>query len=341
MNSRLSAAFLAFAVPECRETSPLYCSLTEAIAADEDLLLIAGQAPVGQPVPNLLFAAVHYLLVADPTHPLAEYYATCTPKPKDPTQAFPAFKDFVLNHQREIIELLQTRLVQTNEVRRCACLFPAFMYALRHFDPQPLALLEIGCSAGLNLLWDRYRYAYDDSGKIYGDRDAPTLITAEFLGKRSAGLEDSLPLVTQRIGVDLNPIDVSVPAEVDWLRALIWPEQHERRKLLEAAIQQQQEVELDLRTGDGFAEVSSIAAEIPADTLLCIYHTHVANQISREKGEAFLETVRELGRHRDLLHLYNNLHDAHLRLQVYRGGILTRETLANTDGHGRWLEWLA
>ncbi|MCA9005685.1 MAG: DUF2332 domain-containing protein [Planctomycetaceae bacterium] len=341
MNSRLSEAFLSFAGPKCQETSPLYCSLTEAIAADEELLLIAGQASAGQPVPNLLFAAVHYLLVADPNHPLAEYYATCTPKPKDPTQAFPAFKDFVLSHQREIIELLQTRLVQTNEVRRCACLFPAFMYALRHFDPQPLALLEIGCSAGLNLLWDRYRYEYDENEEIYGNLDSPTLITSEFLGKRSPGLQDSLPLVTQRIGVDLHPIDVSAPAEVDWLRALIWPEQFWRRNLLEAAIKQQQEVELDLRTGDGFAEVSSIAAEIPKDTLLCIYHTHVANQISREKGEAFLETVRELGRHRDLLHLFNNLHDAHLRLQVFRGGLLTRETLANTDGHGRWLEWLA
>lgn len=341
MNSRLSDAFRAFAVPECRETSPLYCSLTEAIAADAEVLQIAGQARDGQPVPNLLFAAVHYLLVASPHHPLAEYYATCTAEPKDPTQAFPAFKDFVLSHQSEIVELLQTRLVQTNEVRRCACLFPAFMHALRHFDPQPLALLEIGCSAGLNLLWDRYRYAYDDSGKEYGDHAAPTLIRSEFLGKRPAGLDDSPPLVTQRIGVDLHPIDVAIPAEVDWLRSLIWPEQHDRRQLLGTAIRQQREVDLDLRTGDGFADVCAIAAEIPQDNLLCIYHTHVANQISREKREAFLETVRELARQRDLLHLYNNLHDAQLRLQVFRRGILTRQTLANTDGHGRWLEWLA
>ncbi|MFI4849089.1 MAG: DUF2332 domain-containing protein [Gimesia chilikensis] len=341
MNSRLSDAFRAFAVPECRETSPLYCCLTDAIASDAEVLEIASQARDGQPVPNLLFASVQYLLIANPAHPLAEYYATCTAEPKDPLDAFPLFKDFVLAHQNEIIELLQTRLVQTNEVRRCACLYPAFMYALRHFAPQPLALLEIGCSAGLNLLWDRYRYAYDDSGKIYGDRESPTLITSEFLGKPSAGLEDSLPYVTHRIGVDLHPIDVSIPAEVDWLRALIWPEQHERRQLLEAAIRQQQGIKLDLRTGDGFADICSIAAEIPTDSLLCIFHTHVANQISLEQGNAFLETIRELARQRDLLHLYNNLPDAHLRLQVFHKGILTRQTLANTDGHGRWLEWLA
>lgn len=341
MNAELSEQFHAFAGPECRETSPLYCSLTEAIASDAEILNIASQARAGQPVPNLLFAAVHYLLVEHPVQPLADYYATCTAEPEDPTKAFPLFKAFVLQRQREIVELLQTRLVQTNEVRRCACLFPAFMHALRMVDPLPIALLEIGCSAGLNLLWDRYRYAYDDSGKEFGDRDSPTLITSEFLGKRPAGMDDSLPSVAHRIGIDLHPIDTSKPTEVNWLRALIWPEQHERRQLLEAAIRRQQEVEFELRTGDGFADISTIAAEIPADTLLCIFHTHVANQISREKREHFLETIRELGRHRDLLHLYNNLHDAHLRLQVFRKGILTRQTLANTDGHGRWLEWLA
>ncbi len=344
MNSRLSEAFLAFAGQECREISPLYCSLGAAVAADEELLLIAGQAPAGQPVPNLLFAAVHYLLVADPTHPLAEYYATCTAKPKDPTQAFPAFNDFVLSHQREIIELLQTRLVQTNEVRRCACLFPAFMYALRHFDPQPLALLEIGCSAGLNLLWDRYRYDYDESGDVYGfygDLSSPVLITAEFCADRPAVLSDPMPTVSERIGVDLNVIDTSLPAEADWLRALIWPEHHWRRCLMDAAIKRRSEFDLDLRNGNGFAQVEEIATEVPLDSLLFIYHTHVANQISQAERESFLKTLNQLGQQRDLVHIFNNLHDAMLRLQIYRDGQQSEIPLANTDGHGDWIEWLA
>lgn len=341
MNSLLSARFRDFSELECRETSPLYFSLSQEIAADEDILKIAREARVGQPVPNLLFAAVHYLLVADSAHPLAEYYATCTAKPKNPAEAFPAFQDFVCSHQEEIIHLLQTRLVQTNEVRRCACLYPAFLFALRHFEPAPVALLEIGCSAGLNLLWDRYRYEYDESGEEYGDLASPVLITSEFLTNRPTVLADPLPGISHRIGVDLNVIDTSIPAEVDWLKSLVWPELHDRRTLMEAAIKQQAEVNLDLRTGDGFTMTERIADEIPADSLLCIYHTHVANQLSRAEREQFLESMVQLGQQRDLIHLFNNLHDAQLKLQIYRNGQFTELPVANTDGHGRWLEWLA
>ena len=341
MNSRLSEAFLSFAGPECRETSPLYCNLTEAIAADKEILLIASQASTGQPVPNLLFAAVHFLLVANPSHPLAEYYATCTAKPKDPTQAFPAFKDFVLSHQREMIELLQTRLVQTNEVGRCAFLFPAFMHALRHFDPQSLALLEIGCSAGLNLLWDRYRYEYDESGEECGDLSSPVLITAEFCADHPAVLNDPMPTVWQRIGIDLNVIDISIPSEVDWIKSLIWPEHHWRRTLMDAAIKRQSEFNLDLRHGNGFSQIEEIAAEVPLDSLLCVYHTHVANQISQAEQESFLKTLNQMGQQRDLIHIFNNIGNACLRLQLYRDSQLSEIALANTDEHGQWIEWLA
>ncbi len=344
MNSHLSEAFLAFARLECRETSPLYCSLSEAIAVDEELLQIAGQAPAGQPVSNLLFAAVHYLLVADPTHPLADYYTTCTTEPKDPTQAFPAFKDFVLSHQREMIELLQTRLVQTNEVRRCAFLLPAFQFALRYFEPRPVALLEIGCSAGLNLLWDRYRYEYDESRDVYGlygDLSSPVLITSDFCADHPDVLSDPRPTVSQRIGIDLNVIDTSIPAEADWIKALIWPEHHWRRCLMDAAIKRRSEFDLDLRNGNGFAQVEEIATEVSLDSLLCIYHTHAANQISQAERESFLKTVNKLGHHRDLVHIFNNLHDALLRLQIYRDGQLSEMPLVNTDGHGSWIDWLA
>ncbi|MFH1302890.1 MAG: DUF2332 domain-containing protein [Planctomycetota bacterium] len=341
MNPRLSETFRAFADIECRETSPLYFSLAQAIAADEDILNIAGQTRAGQPVPNLLFAAVHFLLVADPSHPLTEFYATCTAEPKDPADAFPVFKDFVLRHQRDIVNLLQTRLVQTNEVRRCACLYPAFLFALRHFEPASVALLEIGCSAGLNLLWDRYRYQYEESGEEYGDLSSPVLITSEFCADRPAAIADPLPEISLRIGVDLHVIDTSISAEADWLRALVWPEHHWRRRLMDAAIERRAEVDLDLHTGDGFAMVSEIAAEIPADSLLCVYHTHVANQISQVEREEFLESIIQLGQQRDLIHLFNNLHDAKLRLQIFRDGQLIEMPVANTDSHGRWLEWLA
>ncbi|MDF1744053.1 MAG: DUF2332 domain-containing protein [Gimesia sp.] len=339
MSVRLAEKFIRFAELECLETSPLYYHLSHAIALDETVLEIASHARAGQPVPNLLFAAVHYLLVADPAHPLADFYATCCAKPSNPADAWPVFKDFVQNWQEELIRLLQTRLVQTNEVRRCAFLFPAFFLATRYFDSRPLALIEIGTSAGLNLLWDKYQYSYGGS-ETFGDSSSPVLITSELRGNKPAILTEPLPQISHRIGVDLNVIDTKVPEEADWLRALIWPENHERRELLDAAIRQRASLQLDLRTGDGFAMIKTIADEITEESLLCVYHTHVANQISQTVQESFLNSLEQFGQQRDLIHIFNNIKQATLQLNAYRGGQFINVPLANTDGHARWIEWL-
>lgn len=339
MPHHLANKFILFAESECKETSPLYYHLSLAIAEDIEVLGIAEHAHAGQPVPNLLFAAVQYLLVADTKHPLSNYYATCCAQPSNPADAWPVFKDFVQNRREKLIELLQTRLVQTNEVRRCALLFPAFLLATSFFDSRPLALIEIGTSAGLNLLWDKYQYSYDGS-ELFGDVTSPVLINSTFRGNRPSILKASLPQISHRIGVDLNVIDTNIPEESAWLRALIWPENHARRQLLDAAIRRRTEFQLDLRTGDGFAAINEIAAEIPEDSLLCVYHTHVANQISKAAQAEFLDAIERLSQQRDLIHIYNNIKQSHLHLTACRGGQLIDLPLANSDGHGRWVEWL-
>lgn len=134
-------------------------------------------------------------------------------------------------------------------------------------------------------------------------------------------------------------MDPSLPDQAAWLRALIWPEHHERRSRLDLALQQRDAVDLDLRVGDGFALLADLAAEIPADVLLCVYHTHVANQISKEARQAFLTSVAEIGEKRDIIHVFNNINPT-LHLTAYRAGQLIDMPLAHTDGHARWIEWL-
>lgn len=341
MNSQLSEAFRNFAERECKETSPLYYSLSHSIAQDNDVLEIAGQAQEGQPVPNLLLAAVHYLMISGVSHPLDQFYTSCSAEEKRSSDAWPEFKDFVHSHRQKIVSLLQSRFVQTNEVRRCAFLFPAFLFAASQFEPQPLALLEIGTSAGLNLLWDQYQYSYDDSS-TYGDTSSPVLIRSRFHGNKPSILSEPVPEISHRIGVDLNVIDISHPDEAVWLRALVWPEHHERRDLMDAALKKRGEMQpdLDLRTGDGFAMLEEITREIPTESLLCVYHTHVANQISKTEQEAFLSSIERLGKQRDIVHLFNNIARPHLHLTAYRDGQLIDLPLAKTDGHARWIEWL-
>lgn len=150
MSDQLSIRFREFAESECKDSSPLYFALSNSIAEDEFLLEVAAHSSPGQPAPNLLLASVHYLLCSGISHAVSAFYPTCTKSPLDPSGAFPAFRDFVLMHRAEVIRLLQSRLVQTNDARRSAYLFPALAFAASHFEPKPLTLVEIGTSAGLN-----------------------------------------------------------------------------------------------------------------------------------------------------------------------------------------------
>jgi hypothetical protein len=112
----------------------------------------------------LFFGAVHYLLLKGADHPLKDFYPSIVSNPKSYEDSFEYFKDFCLTHRNEIESILKTKLVQTNEIRRCAYLYPIFCTIYEKVK-KPLALIEIGTSAGLQLLWDKYSYSYDISVK--------------------------------------------------------------------------------------------------------------------------------------------------------------------------------
>ena len=170
--SQLAARFRQFAEVECRGVSPLYDRLSLGIAEDPVLLEIADHAKQREAIPHLFLGAVHYLLAKEPEHPLRSYYPSLTGGPVIDGDPFPEFRRFCLDRVPELVNVLASRLNQTNEVRRAACLLPAFCLVAERGLVSPLAVIELGASAGLLLLWDRYRYDYGD-GREYGDFDSP------------------------------------------------------------------------------------------------------------------------------------------------------------------------
>ncbi len=143
--------------------APLYHRLAAGIAADAGLAALL-QRPTVQRQPVLLFACVRALLLAGrPDEGLARFYPdlAATPDDGDP---MPAFRAFTATHADELAELLVTRSTQTNEIGRCALLLPAF--GLVAAEVGPLTHLDIGASAGLNLLLDRYHYTYVPGGEL-------------------------------------------------------------------------------------------------------------------------------------------------------------------------------
>ena len=334
----LSKTFLAFAEKECKGSSLLYEHLSIKIAADDDLLEVCSHAREGQPIPNLFFGAVHYLLLKGTEHPLKEYFPSIVGNTKSYKGSFEFLKDFCFKYRQEMESILKTRLVQTNEVRRCAYLYPVFCTVYEKAR-KPLALVEIGTSAGLQLLWDKYSYSYG-TNNIYGDKDSKLTITAEISGENIPNLRVTPPPVSTRIGFDLNTIDLNDEEEKLWLKSLIWPEHRERLFMFEEAAGYMKEYPVRLVDGDGISLLSKYVEEVPEDNVICIFHTHVANQIPKEKNDQLLQTIETIGKKRDVFHIYNNIQDKYLHLDYYFDGVESRNTIAETDGHGRWFEWL-
>ncbi|UYO17996.1 DUF2332 domain-containing protein [Bacillus sp. 41-22] len=335
---QIANLFRNFSENECKGSSDLYEYLSIEISEDEEVLTLASYAQPGQPIPNLLLGAVHYLLLKGKEHSLKRYYYSLVEDADTNFEnAFYQFKDFCHVYQEEIISLLQTKLVQTNEVRRGAYLYPSFCYIFNKVN-KPLALIEIGTSAGLQLFWDQYRYSYGTE-EMYGNRQSNVHLQSEIKGEKKPSFLEQSPPVMERIGLDLHVNNLNDEEDYLWLRALIWPEHKERLELFDQAATLVKEKSVQLIEGDGVALLPAIANQIREDAVICIFHTHVANQIPENVKHKLEKQIKEIGAKRDVFHLYNNMWDRDLHIDYYINGNEYCETVGETEGHGRWFSW--
>ena len=242
-----------------------------------------------------------------------------------------AFRDFTIAHWPAVAAQMLVRATQTNEPGRCAVLLPV-LAAL----PQPLALLEVGTSAGLCLYPDRYAYRYGDTA--VGSAEPVLACTAVGVDPPAR-----VPEVVWRAGLDLNPLDVTDPADVAWLDALIWPEHaHRRERLRAAAAIAAAEPPLLVR-GDLANDLPALAARAPAGATLVVFHTSVLYQVPEPGRAAFVATVRDLPGHwvaNEAPHVlpYPGL-PAPPDEAAYNVLALDGHPLAWTRGHGQALHW--
>jgi Uncharacterized protein conserved in bacteria (DUF2332) len=188
-HARMTAptVYAEFAARETHGISPLYERLSIAVSRDDEMLSLLGRLPPAKRQPNLLFGVVRFLggPVDDPA----------------------AFHDYAVANWPVIEEQMCTRATQTNEAGRCAILLPVLATL-----PQPLALLDVGASAGLCLYPDCYSYRYGGHRIGAGNPVLDCAATGMALPAR-------LPEVVWRAGLDLNPLDVTDPADLAWLEA--------------------------------------------------------------------------------------------------------------------------
>lgn len=317
------------------------------VAADPRLLALAARAGADQPPPNMLFAAVHALLLEGPQDaPLARFYPDLTTTPQAPAAAAPSFRGFCLAHEDAIAEILGARVVSTNEVARAACLLPAFAAVARQ-AAAPLHLIEIGASAGLLLNWDRYAYDYGD-GKVLGPPQATLTLNCEPRGllgpdRGAQVLPDFLPAVAARLGIDPCPLDPTDPRDAAWLHALIWPEQAARAERLEKALAIARVAPPPLCAGSALDRLAPALAALPVEGVPCVFHAFTLNQFSPEMRREFESQLRAAAAQRPLWRIgleWGTAPAPELVLAHYHGAGVREATLARCDPHGAWIEWL-
>ncbi|MBL6852281.1 MAG: DUF2332 domain-containing protein [Alphaproteobacteria bacterium] len=332
-----------FAQDALKTGGVLYSKLAAGIGADEELKALAGRARPGQPHANLILAAVHFLLLRGADDPLKRFYATVGgPVSADAEDPMPDFRAFVQKHRAQIQPLIEARVTNTNEVGRSAILHPGFATAAKAAGA-PLSLIEIGPSAGLNLIWDKYGVRYRKDGAVVAaiNETAPLVIEAEARGDKVPPVS-ALPAIAARVGLELNPVDLSNADDRDWLRALIWPDQVSRLERLDKAIALFAKEKPPILAGDALALLPDVLAQVPRHATPVVYHTIAVYQFSREMREALESILTIAGLRRPVLRLSFEYDGQLYLLSVirYADGVREETRLASCHPHGTWIEWL-
>ena len=313
----LAKMYGEFARKEAAGRSPLYELLCLEIAKDDALLSRLATLPVKKRQPNLLLAAVKLLFGV--------------------VEGWPQFRALVQNRWFEIEKIIKSRRTQTNEPARCATLLPVLASL-----PQPLALLEVGASAGLCLLPDHYGYRFN------GRYVPPTHPGAAF-PVFDCDCNEGVPIppanvnVVWRMGLDLSPLDVCSNADANWLRALVWPGEGRRAELLESALQVARMHSPEIVQGDLRHDLPGLVETVPPDATLVVFHTAVLAYVASAADRArFGQTVMGLGARWLSNEGLADLDDPGLPPRP--GGrfslALDGKVLAHTDAHGKSVNWI-
>lgn len=217
---------------------PLYGSVSPRVAEDPETAGLLVAARPGQARPVLWFAALHDLVLRRPDVPAARWYASVVGRAAVPDgDPWPDVRTTVLDHADELRALVATRTTQTNEVNRCVYVAAGLAAATTGRAEDPVAIVELGASAGLLLGIDHYAVATTSPDGVRTTvGDASSSVRCEGVD-RSTGRAalGPLPPVVARAGVDRDPVALDDEDAVRWLKACLWPDVPGRVERFEAA----------------------------------------------------------------------------------------------------------
>ncbi|HZB49297.1 MAG TPA: DUF2332 domain-containing protein [Mycobacteriales bacterium] len=284
MSRTLAEVYRRFGEGGAAGTSPLYERVAGALGGSADALRAISTAPARKRQPAVILAALHDLALAGRAPALAAAYAAA-----DGDAAAAAAIDTVLRMTDAVVQTAVRRRPRTEVTGRGTVLYPAVAAAARRVGASAVELVDVGCSAGLNLTVDRVGITYD-TGQALGDPSSPVQLTASVVGDRPVPAHP-IPAVVARIGVDPDPVDVTDPDEARWLRACLAPDQRERRARLDAELALAATVRPLLLGGDAVELLPAALARVPADALPVVTTTWALSGFPPEGRLRFLRCL--------------------------------------------------
>jgi hypothetical protein len=370
---RLQAKFAHFAQHVFAD-EPLYAALTAAAAQRPDLAALLAAAPAPQQLPLLWLAALQdrvLELVDRGERPaLADYYASAGGSRAPDAALLAQLDGFIERERAGIVARIASRTTQTNEIGRCAVLWPVLQALADRTGRRRIALLDVGSSAGLNLGVDEWRYRYldDASGEAIAttpagrDPRAPEIACRVLAGARPGHPASAAPPeIASRHGIDVAPVDVRDAAAVRWLRACLWPSDAVRRTRFDAAVAIARTRAWSVAaTTDAAAAVGAWLATLPRDVTPVVFNSWVlayfdaaslrrhVDQLQRlvaERGAVWI-SAEDPGRSRTWW-------PAMPEVEAMKRANATAWTVGSPDGrgaidwtlaatshaHGHWMQW--
>ena len=268
------------------ETSPLYERVAVALSESDAALHAIEAAPARKRHPTVILAALHDLALAGRAPALAAAYEAA-----DGDAAAGAAIDTPLEMTDSVVAVAARRRPRTDETGRCAVLYPAIAEAARRVGADAVGLIDVGCSAGLNLNVDRVGITYNN-GQSLGDPSSPVQLSSSIVGERPLPT-GAMPAVVARVGVDRDPVDVTDADDARWLRACLSPDQPERIARLEAEMALAATAPPLLLQGDAVEVLPDAFAGVPADALPVVTTTWALSSFSLEHRLRFLHRLDE------------------------------------------------
>jgi hypothetical protein len=286
-----------------------------AWADDPRLAEIVGPEP-GWEAPLQLLGGMHYLVLGGEA----------------------SWNDSPAEHAEFLSGFVRTQGVQTNEVQRSWVLVPLFGRVGERTGADVVDLVELGPSAGLNLVWDRYRCDYE-AGAV-GPLEARVLLRGEERRPVRESLLERVPRVRDRVGIDRAPIDLRDPEGARLLKAFVWADQTDRLERLDLAIETLRDDPPQLVRGDFVELLPAVLADRAPDAVTVVFQTAALGYVD-EVGRARIRQTLADADERPLAFISagnprTGVQDWGLRIVYFPSE--EREFVGHAEYHGRWLD---